>query len=126
MEKLRNRQLNGCSSIATIGPLRSRNDGSPKLAGSVNMRACEIFNTATRSCIATIVLACPFWQSRGLSAQPSASLSDNERVGAAGPETTITPVNQVLTPYGRKIDLPDSRPQAVALSPDGKLLITAG
>ena len=38
----------------------------------------------------------------------------------------ITPVNQVLTPMGRQVDLPGMRPQAVALSPDGKLLVTAG
>ena len=34
--------------------------------------------------------------------------------------------NQVVTPYGRQVDLPGMRPQAVALSPDGKILVTSG
>ncbi|MCA9233942.1 MAG: phosphoesterase [Planctomycetales bacterium] len=38
----------------------------------------------------------------------------------------ITPVNQVVTPYGRVVELPGLRPQAVALSPDGSLLVTSG
>jgi DNA-binding beta-propeller fold protein YncE len=44
----------------------------------------------------------------------------------AEPGRVVTPVNQVLTPYGRIVDLPGMRPQAVALSPDGKLLATSG
>src|SRR5690349_4970973 len=38
----------------------------------------------------------------------------------------ITPVNQVLTPVGIQVPLPGMRPQAIALSPDGRLLVTAG
>ncbi len=38
----------------------------------------------------------------------------------------ITPVNQLVTPAGRLLELPDMRPQALALSSDGKLLVTAG
>src|SRR5512140_1055348 len=38
----------------------------------------------------------------------------------------ITPVNQVVTPAGKNIHLPGLRPQALALSPDGKILVTAG
>ena len=37
-----------------------------------------------------------------------------------------TPVNQLVTPAGTLIELPDMRPQALTLSPDGKLLVTAG
>ncbi|HXR05155.1 MAG TPA: YncE family protein, partial [Verrucomicrobiae bacterium] len=37
-----------------------------------------------------------------------------------------TPANQRLTPAGTLIALPGLRPQALALSPDGKLLVTAG
>ena len=40
--------------------------------------------------------------------------------------TLITPVNQLVTPAGRQINLPGMRPQALALSPDGRLLVTAG
>ena len=38
----------------------------------------------------------------------------------------ITPANQFVTPAGTLIELPGMRPQALALSPDGKLLVTAG
>jgi YVTN family beta-propeller protein len=38
----------------------------------------------------------------------------------------VTPVNQRLTPAGILVELPGMRPQALALSPDGKLLVTAG
>jgi DNA-binding beta-propeller fold protein YncE len=68
----------------------------------------------------------PVWHTNQLSAQPEASLSDSERVGAAEPGRIVTPVNQIVTPYGRMVDLPKMRPQAVVLSPDGKLLVTAG
>lgn len=37
-----------------------------------------------------------------------------------------TPVNQIVTPAGQLLELPGMRPQALALSPDGKLLVTAG
>jgi len=37
-----------------------------------------------------------------------------------------TPVNQLVTPAGLSVELPGLRPQALALSPDGKLLVTAG
>lgn len=38
----------------------------------------------------------------------------------------ITPVNQIVTSAGTWIELPGMRPQALALSPNGKLLVTAG
>jgi YVTN family beta-propeller protein len=42
------------------------------------------------------------------------------------PTRVITPVNQILTPVGIQVDLPEMRPQALALSPDGRLLVTSG
>jgi DNA-binding beta-propeller fold protein YncE len=47
-----------------------------------------------------------------------------EPVGREG-ERTVLPVNQVLTPLGRQLDYP-GRPQVIALSPDGKLLVASG
>src|SRR5437868_9131592 len=38
----------------------------------------------------------------------------------------MTPVNQLVTPAGDLIELPGVRPQALDLSPNGKLLVTAG
>ncbi len=37
-----------------------------------------------------------------------------------------TPANQILTPTGLQVELPGLRPQALALSPDGKILVTSG
>ena len=49
-----------------------------------------------------------------------------EQVGRMGTNRIVTPVNQELTPHGRQVELPGMRPQALALSPDGKLLATSG
>ena len=57
---------------------------------------------------------------------PAARLRTDNIVGAAGPNCYFTPANQVLTPAGRQVDLPGMRPQALALSPGGRLLVTAG
>ncbi len=38
----------------------------------------------------------------------------------------VTPVNQIVTPSGIQVELPGLRPQALALSPDGEILVTAG
>ena len=46
-------------------------------------------------------------------------------VGRDG-DALITPVNQIVAPAGWQTELPGMRPQALALSPDGKLLVTAG
>jgi YVTN family beta-propeller protein len=43
-----------------------------------------------------------------------------------GTNGLVTPVNQLVTPAGILVELPDMRPQALALSPDGELLVTAG
>lgn len=53
-------------------------------------------------------------------------VADTERVGRRGANRTVLPVNQVVTPLGLQVELPGLRPQALALSPDGKLLLTAG
>ncbi|KAA0216786.1 MAG: phosphoesterase [Leptolyngbya sp. PLA3] len=59
-------------------------------------------------------------------AQPVSARPDDETVGHAPDGSMITPVNQIVTPIGRQLDLPGLRPQAVALSPDGQILVTAG
>jgi YVTN family beta-propeller protein len=47
-------------------------------------------------------------------------------VGPAGSNRTAVPANQVLTPAGRVVPLAGLRPQALALSPDGRLLAVSG
>ena len=41
-------------------------------------------------------------------------------------DRTETPLNQVLTPAGYKIDLPGMRPQVLSITPNGKWLIKIG
>src|SRR6266481_3553998 len=52
--------------------------------------------------------------------------STKEVVGRLSTNRLYTPVNQMLTPAGLQVEFPGLRPQALALSPDGKLLVTAG
>ena len=51
---------------------------------------------------------------------------DLEKVGRNDENGTVTPVNQILTPAGRQIELRKMRPQMAALSPDSALLVTSG
>ena len=52
-------------------------------------------------------------------AEPSRELVGRKQSGI------VLPVNQTVTPSGIQVDLPGHRPQAIALSPDGKTLCTA-
>jgi DNA-binding beta-propeller fold protein YncE len=65
------------------------------------------------------------WQNQCRSAGAS-EFSTREMAGRAGTNRFYTPANQILTPSGLQVELPGLRPQALALSPDGKLLVTAG
>ena len=58
-------------------------------------------------------------------ALPEAQFSTHEAVGALGGGRYYTPANQVLTPAGVQVELPGLRPQAIALSPNGRLLVTS-
>ncbi len=49
-----------------------------------------------------------------------------QAAGLVTPDRQRTPTGQLLTPAGRQVLLPGMRPQALALSPDGRLLATAG
>ena len=57
---------------------------------------------------------------------PVAQVSTQDIVGHVGANRYYTPANQILTPAGLQVELPGMRPQALALSPDGRLLVTAG
>src|SRR5881397_1168680 len=58
--------------------------------------------------------------------EPGPDFSTKENVVRIRPQRFYTPANQILTPAGRQVELPGLRPQALALSPDGRLLVTAG
>ena len=55
-----------------------------------------------------------------------AELASCEHVGQLGTNFYQTPVHQKLTPAGKQVELPGLRPQAIALSPDGRLLAVSG
>ena len=59
-------------------------------------------------------------------AQSVVQVSTREIVGQVGTNRYYTTANQVITPTGLQVELPGMRPQALALSPNGRLLITAG
>ncbi len=63
----------------------------------------------------------------GVLAQPGHdSPKWSEAVGRTGADRVVLPVNQVITPAGKQIELHGLRPQVLALSPDGRLLVTSG
>jgi DNA-binding beta-propeller fold protein YncE len=49
-----------------------------------------------------------------------------ETVGWHGANRAVLPVSQTITPLGRQIELPGMRPQALAISPDGRILVVTG
>lgn len=52
--------------------------------------------------------------------------TDHETVGRKADGRVALPVNQQVTPAGRQLELPGLRPQVLALSPDGSVLVTSG
>jgi YVTN family beta-propeller protein len=47
-------------------------------------------------------------------------------VGRVASGVYATPTGQLLTPAGQQVELPGMRPQAIAISPDGKVVVTTG
>src|SRR4051812_5491899 len=60
------------------------------------------------------------------SSRRAAFLKDATRVGRGEGNRYATPTGQILTPAGQQVELPGLRPQALAFSPDRKIVITAG
>src|SRR5262245_1115202 len=79
---------------------------------------------AARECSVTVLIA-TVGMIVGTTARAQ-TYSTQDRVGRVETNRIVTPVNQLVTPVGIQVDLPGLRPQALALSPDGKLLVTAG
>lgn len=52
--------------------------------------------------------------------------SSIETVGYQPSGKSVLPVNQVLHPYGSQLILPGLRPQALAISPDGHMVVVSG
>ena len=76
--------------------------------------------------LAFVLLSSQLYAKDGQNRQSQESPSTEEKVGPAGNNRFVTPVNQILTPAGIQVSLPGMRPQVLALSPDGRLLLTSG
>jgi YVTN family beta-propeller protein len=83
----------------------------------VLVRRCSIFSLC-------LGLAGPLARAQVASPENYDPASSN--VGRMASNQFETPVNQRLTPAGTLIELPGLRPQALALSPDQRILVTAG
>jgi YVTN family beta-propeller protein len=84
---------------------------------------------APRRLVKVVVLAAALASGNSIcwaQAQPDSQRSTRETVGQVGENRYYTPANQILTPAGIQVELPGMRPNAIALSPNGQLLVTAG
>jgi YVTN family beta-propeller protein len=63
---------------------------------------------------------------RSLAGDEPSDSALSENVGRGSDGRVVTPVNQVVTPAGQTVDLPGLRPQALALSPDRRILVASG
>ena len=83
---------------------------------------------ATRRRVGALVLLAGLLLNRQTAPSQQLVAQDSTRdiVGRVGENRYRTPVNQILTPAGHQVELPGMRPQALALSPSGRLLVTAG
>ncbi len=72
-----------------------------------------------------ITIAAFVW---GLSTSSAQEVDDDttSKVGMRSDGSVQTPQNYILRPYGTLIDLPNLRPQAVVVSPDGKFAVLSG
>jgi YVTN family beta-propeller protein len=52
--------------------------------------------------------------------------SSREPATRAEGDRVVTPVNQIVEPAGRQVYLPKLRPQGLAVSPDGRILVISG
>jgi YVTN family beta-propeller protein len=64
--------------------------------------------------------------SLGAAQDPADDFSSRQPATRAEGDRAVTPVNQIVDPAGRQVYLPKLRPQALALSPDGRILVTSG
>src|SRR5262245_48113509 len=93
------------------------------------MRRSRLLNHCLFVNLAVLVwpfLILPILQARGAAEPTSVGSPTTDTVGRTGGNRLMTPVNQVVDSAGLIVDLPGLRPQALALSPDSEILVTAG
>src|SRR5258707_5535371 len=86
--------------------------------GAYLLPSCNPFNYLTYLTLCYSIL-CPMLACSARDLAPDSSTVGRRAVSME------TPVNQMLTPAGIQAQLPGVRPQALALSPDGRLLVTS-
>lgn len=85
------------------------------------------FLSLTIHCVLTMLGGFSFVpRSLAQDSPPPTIESTNDQVGRTREDRIVTPVNQVLTPFGKQIELPGMRPQAIAVSPDQSRVIVSG
>ncbi|MGQ9470177.1 MAG: bifunctional YncE family protein/alkaline phosphatase family protein [Candidatus Aminicenantales bacterium] len=80
---------------------------------------------ARKAFLLILVFSCS-WLSEYSCRQPKTNKGTQEYVGYKEDGSAVVPVNQVLTPFGFQIELPRMRPQALAISPDRRLVAVSG
>jgi len=87
-----------------------------------DMKSATKQSTRALACASLGVLVM-WWAGHTLGGEPP---STTNSVGIQGTNLYSTPVHQMLTPAGRQLELPELRPQVLALSPNHRLLAVAG
>lgn len=78
-----------------------------------------------KNMLSWVIASLTFLRALVVNAQDSSPVI-TEQAGRGETNRTVTPVNQVITPYGTQLELQGMRPQAITLSPNGKLLAISG
>jgi DNA-binding beta-propeller fold protein YncE len=81
---------------------------------------------ASRSTLLVCLLLAPLVAFAQPAPPPATFFATTDPVGQLATNRFSNPANQILTPTGLQVELPGLRPQALALSPDGRLLVTSG
>jgi YVTN family beta-propeller protein len=80
----------------------------------------------TKTSTTCVALAAMVFSLVARAQSPLESLDWSEAVGRSDSNRIVLPINQVITPAGVQVELHGLRPQVLALSPDGKILVTSG
>ena len=90
----------------------------------------KLFNQAAYALLAISLITGPsaVAQDRTQAVPPTLSepAANTDLVGRWREDVIVTPVNQLLTPFGKQVDLPGMRPQTLALAPNGRFMVVAG
>lgn len=100
------------SQLVSLLKKASHNMGIVQRINFKKVSTCDAFRAAAALIVASISIALVV-----------------ERRGLCAPQAIVTaesPLNQTITPAGELIELPDMRPQVLAISPNGRWLMTSG